>query len=105
MVKRVNTEHLMNIKYHHGQAVQKLLIFPGNWHILTNFQPVLMKIYYSAGLKELAMASGYCGATLSSPENCSNFKRTHCFLVQVWEVLYCEMFQSYTKHSHCQLHQ
>ena len=40
-------EHLMKIKCLHGMELKNL---PGDWHVLANFQEVLMKIYYSAGL-------------------------------------------------------
>ena len=57
-----------------------------------------MKVYYEAGLKDLAKASGFRAETLTSLANASNFKRTHAFLMQVSEVLYRHMFEQYMSH-------
>ena len=80
--------HLQKVKSLYSKEMNGLLIYPGDWHLLKNYQKVLMKIYYSAGLKELAEAAGFKGATLTALQNCSNFKHTHHFLVQTWESMY-----------------
>ena len=92
-------QHLMNIKQQYRAAFQKLIIFPGDWHTLKNYQPVLMKVYYHLGLKELAVSCGFQSSTLKSLESCYNFKRTHCFLLQVWEALYREILHKYLVNS------
>ena len=57
-------------------------------------QIILMKVYYSAGLRKLAKHSGYHGTTLKSVEQCSNFKWTNS-LLQTWEAKYQEMLHVY----------
>ena len=84
-------QHMIVIKQMYGDTLKRLLIFPGDWHILKNFQ----SDYYNAGLRKLAKASGFHGATLISLEKCSNFKHTHRFLLYVWEALYREMINAY----------
>ena len=95
-------EHLMNIKRLYGAELDQLLIFPGDWHTLYNYQPVLMKIYYHTGLMELAKACGHRGETLTALQKCSNFKRTHHFLLQAWQALYRSMIMAFTTdHPNC----
>ena len=88
-------QHLQQSKRVYGDALKNILIFPGDWHILKNFQQVLMKQYYHFGLKDIASNSGFRAETLSSLERCSNFKRTHNFLLQAWESLFLEMVESF----------
>ena len=47
-----------------------------------------MKPYFDAGFKDLAKAAGY---PVASIQVCGQFKRTHCFLLEVWEALYRAM--------------
>lgn len=90
-------EHLCKVKRLYGSALSNVLLFPGDWHILKNFQPVLLKAYYHAGLQDIARSSGYRAETLKSLANCSHFMRTHFFIVQVWEALYLEMISAFVK--------
>ena len=66
-------QHLVNIKRQYGVALEKSIIFPGYWHLLKNFQPILIKVYYNAGLRELAKSCGFQSAILQSLQSCSNF--------------------------------
>lgn len=45
-------EHLMKVQKTTWVRASNLLVFPGDWRTLKNYQPVLMKMYYSVGLKE-----------------------------------------------------
>lgn len=58
-------QYLIKIKNQYREAMSKLLIFPGDWHLFKNFQEVLMKQYFHSGLKEIAMESGFRGSTLN----------------------------------------
>lgn len=76
-------ERLQSIKREYGNDLAWMIPFPGDWHLLKNYQEVLLKIYFDAGLSELAKASGYLPTSINA-----NFKRTHHFLLEVWESMY-----------------
>ena len=83
--------HLCKIKQDYAREMEWMQPFPGDWHILKNLQPVIMKIYWHAGLQDLAKKN-YKGATLSSLALCSNFRRTHHFLLNAWEAIFkCQL--------------
>lgn len=86
---------LQELKHAYGSELDWLVPFIGDWHLLLNFHSVLMKVYYDAGLKDLAVASGFRGETLTSLQRCSNFKRTHAFILQSLEALYRHFLQEF----------
>ena len=86
-------ELVQSLKIEHGEEFKWVLPYPGDWHLLKNYQRVLMKAYYDAGLKSLAEAAGYPSAAIQS---CSQFKRTHCFIMEAWESIYRVMIEIYT---------
>ena len=67
--------------------------FPGDWHFLKNFQEVLFKIYFDAGLSDLAKASRYLPNSIGT-----NFKRTHRFLLESWESLFRHFLSLFLSH-------
>ena len=51
--------HIQAIKSEYGSTMDWLIPFNGDWHVLKNLQPVLIKIYFNTGLKQLANVSGH----------------------------------------------
>ena len=83
---------LLNLKREYGETLDWVIPYLGDWHILKNFQEVLMKICWDAGLKDVAKLT-HKQSTLSSLGSCSNFKRTHRFILQVYEAIFMLQFQ------------
>ena len=50
---------LQVIKTEYGNDLSWMIPIPGDWHSLTNYQEVLLWVYFDAGLSDLAKASGY----------------------------------------------
>lgn len=84
------------IKYEYGQDLNWFIPVPGDWHLLKNYQICLMKPFFEAGLKDLADAGGY---PTKSIQSCSQFKRTHRFLLEAWQAMYHGMLQSFLANS------
>ena len=72
--------NMQRLKHQYRAELEWLSPYPGDWHILKNFQPVLSKLYHHAELCDLAAETGYKRANISGLESCSDFKHTHIFL-------------------------
>ena len=68
---------LQSLRIEYGSHLKWMIPFPGDWHILFNYQKVLMKVFADAGLEHFGKLSGHRDETLTSLVQCSNFKRTH----------------------------
>ena len=88
---------LQSLRRQYGSQMQWLLPFPGDWHILHNYQKVLLKIYGEAGLLQLARVGGHMAETLTSAL-ASHFKRTHHFILQSFEAIYRLFLRKYLSH-------
>ena len=77
-----------SIRSEYGQQIKWLIPWPGDWHILLNYQKVIMKAYADAGLVTLGEATQHRSETLTSLIQCTNFRRTHNFLFQAIEAFY-----------------
>ena len=86
-------ELIQSLKHEYPEEFHWVLPYPGDWHLLRNFQQVLMKAYYDAGLREIAQTAGYPAAAIQS---CSQFKRTHHFILEAWEALYRVIIEEFT---------
>ena len=80
-------DYLVKLKLEHGVALQWLLPFPGDWHILKNYALVLMKVYGEAGLKDLVYQF-HRDKTANTVLTATNFDKTLAFLLQCWEAFY-----------------
>ncbi len=85
-------EILKSLLFEYGEELSWVIAYPGDWHMLKNFQAALMKAYYDAGLKALAKAAGYPTASIKST---GQFKRTHNFILEVWEAIYRVMLTQF----------
>ena len=79
-------EKFQSLKIEYTGELHWLVPYPGDWHMLKNYQLALMKPYFDAGLKSLAEA---CGYPVHAIKQCSQFKKT---LLNVGRLSYANKF-------------
>ena len=89
---------LQDICYEYKSQLKWLIPYPGDWHVLFNYQKALMKPYADAGLASLGKASGHRAETLTTLMQAKNFRRTHEFLLQTFEAFYRYFLSLYVAH-------
>ena len=98
-------QNMQRFKRQYGADLEWLLPYPGDGHKLINYQPILMKLYFHAGLRELAIEAGYKGSNLLALESSSNFKQTHILLLEAYQSVYLHALELYAaKHAQVATH-
>ena len=85
---------LLSLRQQYGSQLNWLLPFPGDWHILYNYQKLLLKVYGDAW-PQLAKVAGHRAETLTSLAHASHFKRTDHFILQSFEVMHRYFIRMY----------
>ena len=91
-------DNIKSIRAEYGEQMKWLIPWPGDWHILPNYQKAVMKAYADAGLIKLGEITHHQSETLTSLVQCTNFRRTHNFLLQSMEAFYHFFLSLYLKH-------
>jgi hypothetical protein len=79
-------DHITALKREYGSDLAWVVPFIGDFHVLLNFQHVLIKLAWDAGLLNLGKRL-HNSAAFTQLHSCSNFNRTHEFLLQTHEAL------------------
>ena len=87
-------ELLQALKREYRDKLLWLIPYPGDWHMLMNYQSALMKPYFDAGLKSLAEA---CGYPLPAIKHCTQLKKPHNFIMEAWDALYRTMLATFIR--------
>jgi hypothetical protein len=90
-------DHLQELKRTNGEQLDWVIPFVGDFHILMNIQPVLMKIFWDAGLKDTSKQNFKTDFYQKHLKDCSKFKTDHEFFLQVWEALYQYQIETFMK--------
>ena len=89
-------DHLEALKVEYGEDLDWMIPFPGDFHVLMNYQPIIMKVFWDAGLSNLGKVL-HNGPTLTSLNSCSDFRRTHAFILHAWECVYRNQIKQFFK--------
>ena len=87
---------MLKLKSEGKEALNWMLPYPGDWHIMTNYSIALIKNYGPAGLYDL-IALNHKG-TANSVTSCNDFDKMQNFLFQVWEAMYRQQLDMFFKH-------
>ena len=87
-------DYILRLKESSGGFYDWIVPYLADWHIIKNYQEVLMKLFWDAGLKDVPKNTPL-HTTLRNLQLCGNFKKTHRFILQVYEALYMHQMQSF----------